>query len=67
MKKTKKGEELETTDDESSDTVEIIESDSEESTISIDSDNEESKVLDFVQVDDSIPKFVSQQLAAHKI
>ncbi len=59
MKKTKKGEELETTD-ESSDTVEIIESDSEESTISIDSDNEDSKVLDFVQVDDSIPKFVSQ-------
>ena len=64
MKKTKEDEELEIpegeTSDISTDTVDVVDNDSEESDININSDSEDKKVVDFVQVDDSIPKFVSQ-------
>ena len=61
MKKINEDEKSKVSDDEvsdkSTDTVEIIEADSD---IGIDSEGEDSKIVDFVQVDDSIPKFVSQ-------
>ena len=64
MKKINEDEKSKVPDDEvsdkSTDTVEIIEADSDDSDIGIDSDEEDSKIVDFVQVDDSIPKFVSQ-------
>ena len=64
MKKISEDEKSKVPDDEvsdkSTDTVEIIEADSGDSDIGIDSDGEDSKIVHFVQVDESIPKFVSQ-------
>jgi len=64
MKKTKEDEELEISEDEtfdmSIDTIDDVGTDSEESDINTDLDSEDKKVVDFVQVDDSLPKFVSQ-------
>ena len=64
MKKTKEDEELEISEDEtfdmSIDTIDDVGTDSEDSDINTDSDSEDKKVVDFVQVDDSLPKFVSQ-------
>ena len=64
MKKTKEDEELAISEDEtfdiSIDTIDDVGTDSEESDINTDSDSEDKKVVDFVQVDDSLPKFVSQ-------
>ena len=64
MKKTKEDEELEISEDEtfdmSIDTIDDVGTDSEDSDINTDLDSEDKKVVDFVQVDDSLPKFVSQ-------